>query len=814
MRRTHEYMLNRRGLRVTPGSIFSGQRCQMRRCFLAVNVEERRGEPDRADRDFHGGRRRGRFRAAAQCLRDRDDVIAAAQSQRRAALEFLDRRGEQALRLGDEFDQSDRRGLDLAQPFVQRLLDFPCELAQLGQADHAAAAFQRVISAANDGQRIDVVRRVQEQRKTGLDGGEHALRFLDVYGEQLRPFERGVAADLHCALRQRRRRGGRIGHCRARCGRLFAGLRRRRRFRAWHRHKQRAPRKTLEKKVQYLVGGRLPARLFVEVETKRSQALGQPFEILGKRRMVAAHATLDQFAAGGKHLVGAVQEQDIERAAHLVDERPRRGELGGRRVAARHGVDHLFDLLQVADDFAGDLAVYQRETGALRDVVAQRRRRLLVLAARPQRVEQPADHDRNLLADVRRQVGERVQHAFDQHERRAHLEHQRFALRRVRVRQLGRDQHHDLEQVADMVGAEVFRQVLEAHGLFAELRERVRLAARVFCPAILQRGQQRLHVVQYRLQPGQVELQHAVQPVCGQLAVDLIQGLQFADALGNGFGMRKRIQQIAHQRRGIGSAAIHPLAHEAVDPAHERLELRRPVGFGLRQRLDECGGDPPQRLRAGNLRGHLAQRFHGAVHLGQAVAVVARLQPREQAALIQRAVRSDELDEVRAAEHLRRGVRRRDGLHIREEQISLGHALLAQEFVQFPVNREELERHVQLAFGQLVQELAQRKHAAVDDRHRVIGEARAAILEALYRILEHFAEARGAVEAEHLQRAAYLAQVGRARGKLLRAAGARGGERQVFPYGSERNVDFALEPRQRAHRQVGLCDGALHQTHA
>ncbi len=59
-----------------------------------------------------------------------------------------------------DVDQLEHRRRDrpvLLEDAVVRLLDFECEVAELGQADHASAAFERVKAASHRGQRVAVV---------------------------------------------------------------------------------------------------------------------------------------------------------------------------------------------------------------------------------------------------------------------------------------------------------------------------------------------------------------------------------------------------------------------------------------------------------------------------------------------------------------------------------------------------------------------------------------------------------------------------------------------------------------------------------
>jgi hypothetical protein len=84
-------------------------------------------------------------------------------------------------------DQRDDSGCDapvlLEQP-VEDTLHTPRELAELGQADHAAAAFQRVELAAHGNQRFAVARVVLEDRPMRVDRVEHLVGFGQVDVEQ------------------------------------------------------------------------------------------------------------------------------------------------------------------------------------------------------------------------------------------------------------------------------------------------------------------------------------------------------------------------------------------------------------------------------------------------------------------------------------------------------------------------------------------------------------------------------------------------------------------------------------------------------
>ena len=79
-----------------------------------------------------------------------------------------------------EHCQQRRRGeLLLLQPLVERLLDRPGRFAQIGQADHAAAALEGMEAAPQRGQRLAIVRLAGELRQVGGDGGQHLVGFLE-----------------------------------------------------------------------------------------------------------------------------------------------------------------------------------------------------------------------------------------------------------------------------------------------------------------------------------------------------------------------------------------------------------------------------------------------------------------------------------------------------------------------------------------------------------------------------------------------------------------------------------------------------------
>ena len=85
----------------------------------------------------------------------------------------------------EHFQQRRRRGARFMQPGVEHLLHGPARFAQIREADHAAAALQRMEAATHRDQRFMVARCGVQLRQLLIDGGQHFVGFLEEYTQQL-----------------------------------------------------------------------------------------------------------------------------------------------------------------------------------------------------------------------------------------------------------------------------------------------------------------------------------------------------------------------------------------------------------------------------------------------------------------------------------------------------------------------------------------------------------------------------------------------------------------------------------------------------
>ena len=85
--------------------------------------------------------------------------------QAEAVLKLLHPGEEQSMGFADHRQQRRRYFLFLLQPAIEHLLDRPGRLAEIGETDHASAAFQCVEAAADRRQRVSVMRMIGELRR-------------------------------------------------------------------------------------------------------------------------------------------------------------------------------------------------------------------------------------------------------------------------------------------------------------------------------------------------------------------------------------------------------------------------------------------------------------------------------------------------------------------------------------------------------------------------------------------------------------------------------------------------------------------------
>ena len=104
----------------------------------------------------------------------------------RPDLELLDELRHRCRCVANEARHRRRTHKGLVDELVEQVLDAPAILAYAFRADHAAAAFERVVGAPNRDQRLHVVRRFDPGGKVPIDRRDFFFRFLDEQLEQVR----------------------------------------------------------------------------------------------------------------------------------------------------------------------------------------------------------------------------------------------------------------------------------------------------------------------------------------------------------------------------------------------------------------------------------------------------------------------------------------------------------------------------------------------------------------------------------------------------------------------------------------------------
>ena len=264
------------------------------------------------------------------------------------------------------------------------------------------------------------------------------------------------------------------------------------------------------------------------------------------------------------------------------------------------------------------------------------------------------------------------------------------------------DQHDRLEQLDQLLVAELRRLGPERGDQVAEARRGLLFARYIPLPRTLHRVEARMHVVERVLEPFEVEFHRALERRrLGEQAVELVVLPDFLDQRRRGVALGERVESLAQQRL---VDRLRALAHLALDPVAQRLRRGEPLDVGrVLERLDQARRRPPDRLRRRQLRRHLAQRIHCRAHLLQSRR--RSTQPGEQPALEERALRLNVRRQLLRTQGFGSRVRGRRPREIREEQVPFGTIGLALQGGQFAVRRKQAQRLVRLAALQPVDEL-------------------------------------------------------------------------------------------------------------
>ena len=242
------------------------------------------------------------------------------------------------------------------------------------------------------------------------------------------------------------------------------------------------------------------------------------------------------------------------------------------------------------------------------------------------------------------------------------------------------------------------------------------------------------------------------------MRVELVERPDVANARTQWRGGRDAIEHVAHEAGRIANTAACDIAHEALETHQNRLE-RDALGVlaVVQQKIDQARGHPPYPDRRIQLIADLIQRVQCTAHGLQGVPVVRLSDPSHQPALETRARRCYVTFALRGVETIGATCVYRYRAHVGEEQLVLGDVGAFAQLPQFAVHGEELQRHIGLALGEVVEKLRQGKQCPVDDRGRQFVEARRSRGKTLHGLFERAAEACRALQVQHLQRTADVA---------------------------------------------------------
>ena len=740
------------------GSLGLGfQRLDVLQRFLGIDVEEAACEARGADRDLLGLRLHGPQLLSP--FHDRPAVESEALPAAQPAYPFPEGRARQ----GDQLEQLGGGRLLPLEPAVHDLLDFPGHLAEIGQADHAAASLQGMKAAADRRQHVAVAGPLARARQRRIDIPEHFARFLEEDVEQAFGFRRRLRlAGFFLRL---------LGRRRARGAFLVAA----------------------EKKLDRLVGRIAPVDARRQEQAEAAEAFGDPVHVLQRGVALAGGAGLDQRFAERRDLGGALESQHGERAMDLPQVSVEAAERLARRQLARVGIEHLLHVLEIGEDLLRHLRAQLQRADLLAEIGAQPGGRLAGRFAL-RGIEQPAAHDADLLLQVGRRAGEILEHALRQQEGRGHLDDHELALRRIRVGEPRRDEGDGVQQLDQVLVAELGGLRLEPAHQLAEPQHALRLAGHVLLPHGLQRVQPRARVAQDRLQPVHVEL-HLLAGGLGRRdqAVEAVEQLDILEALRRRLGARDQIQHFAQQRIVDRLRAGSEVPHVEIDLVAEHLGARLPVGLRrIEQAVDEPDRDPGERARLGELRRDLVERVERLAHVLRAGGRAA--QPGQQPALETRALRLQMRRQLVLCQRPRAGMRRRRRGQIGEEQLLFGAVGLALQLRELPIDGKQPQRHVRLAARHVVDELLQGEHRAVDDADRRRAGPRA--VRSREAAFDRFAEARRAAQPHHAQRPAHLVQVLGAYAERSGIVRGRGKLRDAVAHVLQRLIHFGGDPGQ------------------
>ncbi len=734
----------------------------------------------------------------------------------------------------EHFEKRRRRGACFVQPAVQHLLHRPGGLAQVGQADHAAATLQGMEAAAQRDERGLVVWRGMHDGQVFVDGGEDFVGLFEEDGQQL-----GVEfllADLHQPRSLGRGRRGFHGRGRRR-GR---GLGRRLQrfhfefrqfqfffffgsqlglgygFRHHHlggRYFWRGCGGQLRRRGWggsfgfFLAGGmndgrRLEDRVDVGTTTlqlrdekaQRRQLFRHVFEVAGLHGEAGLGEMLDGPCALHQYGIGTVLAEHQQRTLDLANRLRQRGQGGLARSVAEEGIQRLFDGAEVGADFARHRFEQQPFLRTARHGVEMRQFQHAELFATPERSE-AVDNDIGRACEVRVQRLEVLQRGFGEQQRRGHFQrHDFIVLRRIAAQLVGLLENCGSQ--ARVVGLTGGRPLFgNSRRALVKRRQCRRGTGAKAVPVFLGGCEQFAQVANVGQQSlrlrGRRPGHHAVQAIGG--AHD---GQRFT-SLGGAGGEIQGLAQLLFAGFRLAFDQPLDLRTKAHGKAFGFIRFRQTIGS---ERIEDAQRDPPVGPCGRRGARHLDHRYRD-FHLVDALGII--LDPLQEAAFEAHACGLE-------AGRQRFGRQRREFLlafrralrEIGEKQgRRLGSRLPARNDHR-AVGRKQFQRLVGMAGNQVVEIAAQCGEPALCRADRGAGIRRRAVGQGRQQLFNRIGEFRDAVEADDRQRTMCLVHAGESLLQLV-AAWSAGVGRETEPGAFQRKVDFSLDPGQRTDIEIG-----------
>ena len=690
---------------------------------------------------------------------------------------------QQAQGAVDDLDQrgvGGQRALDAA---VEQVLDRPAHLADLGRADHAAAALEGVEGATDVGAQLGVVGRAGE---AGIAAREQLAHFLGLLQEDLADLRilagrgglglrRAGGGDLAFGLAQQLAQlglGGRFGLVRA-VLRLEAQLL-----------------DGLAQVVEQTPGAGQSVAQGFEVDLQAGDGLGEAGCLLAvgaqPRESGDAHPA---FQPGGED-GGALAVEDHQSGGDLVEQLRRL--VGGRHLAVLEtGIDQRLELGEIHQHLAQQRADALAEIARVRDLLLQLRHRAGALGAqlaqRPQqRVLQAVldgeqgGGEADPLAVAGGVAGQRIQPG------RLVGEH---LLQLAQAQQCERARHPQgaLAGVGPGVGGHIAGAAREVD-LVLDLGE---IAAH-FLGDFLQ--QPRIGAAQATAGFGELRLHR-------QVAVER-QG--FAQALPARAGILQcrgvgdqPPGQFARAAAGTGLALVGQQLELLAHAAEPALEFER-VGLGVQaQRIGGGGAGTPEQVDAavgggvGDLLGDLAE-------LGQRVQRILALEPLQQHPLERHQQLAGDDGGVHLAAQRLGGHRqvRIELLHLPDEKVGLGHRRPAAGHPQLRDHRLQHRCAVGLAEQQAVEIVGKLERRAADGGEGFLVAAGGAGDAVLHRGAQLAGQQGRAGGAHHRQRALDLRQLGDGLGEAVGLLGIVLVLVEQQAHAVQAGIDLATQPFQ------------------